>query len=200
MELQNLPWYAQLLVFLVIGGIVFGIFYFAYYADNQNKVTTITSQIDALEKEIRGLERKKGKIKDMRSEVESKKAVLEKLKEILPEKKEISQILKKIQSIITTARLDIQKWTTVGERAKEIYVEHPINIVVDGNFHNMGMFFDQLSKLKKIFTVANLKLSPLPRMTHTYTVKASFTALTYTFRERKKGGSKKKKSRRRRSK
>lgn len=199
MELQNLPWYGQLLVFLLIGGIVFGIFYFAYYSDNQAKIRGITSQIDRLEKEIRGLERKKSKIKDMRAEVESKKAVLEKLKEILPEKKEISQILKKIQSIITTARLDIQKWTTVGERAKEIYVEHPINIVVDGNFHNMGMFFDQLSKLKKIFTVANLRLSPLTKMTHTYTVKATFTALTYTFREGgKKAGSKTRTSRRKR--
>jgi len=200
MELQNMPWYAQLLVFLLIGGIVFGIFYFAYYSDNQTRIAGITSQIDALENEIRGLERKKGKIKDMKAEVEAKKAVLEKLKEILPEKNEISLILKKIQSIITTARLDIQKWTTVGERAKEIYVEHPINIVVDGNFFNMGMFFDQLSKLKKIFTVANLKLTPLTRMTHTYTVKASFTALTYTFREKTAAsGSKSRTPRRRRS-
>lgn len=184
MELQNLPWYGQLLVFLLIGGIVFGIFYFAYYADNQTRIEGITSQVDALEKEIRALEKKKGKIKEMQAEVEAKKAVLEKLKEILPEKKEISQILKKIQSIITTARLDIQKWTTVSERRKEIYVEHPISIIVDGNYHNMGMFFDQLSKLKKIFTVGDLKLVPLGQMTHTYTVKASFTALTYTFAEK----------------
>ena len=202
MELQNLPWYGQLLVFLLIGGIVFGIFYFAYYSDNQAKIAGITTQIDALEQEIRGLERKKGKIKDMQKEVEAKKAVLEKLKEILPEKKEISQILKKIQSIITTARLDIQKWTTVGERSREIYVEHPINITVEGNYHNMGMFFDQLSKLKKIFTVSNLKLIPLSRMTHTYTVKVTFTALTYTFRDTKaksKSGKGRKKSRRKRS-
>ncbi|MCP5104795.1 MAG: type 4a pilus biogenesis protein PilO, partial [bacterium] len=184
MELQNLPWYGQLAVFLLIGLILFGIFYFAYYSDNQARIEGITKQVEALEKEIRALEKKKGKIKEMQAEVEAKQAVLEKLKEILPEKKEISQILKKIQAIITTARLDIQKWTTMGERAKEIYVEHPFGITVDGNYHNLGMFFDQLSRLKKIFTVSNLSLKPRSKMNRSYTVKATFTALTYTFREK----------------
>ncbi len=198
MELQNLPWYGQLLIFLLVGGILFGIFYFAHYADTQTRIKGITTQIERLEKEIRQLEKKKSKIKDMQAEVEQKKAVLEKLKEILPEKKEISQILKKVQSIITSARLDIQKWNTLAERGREIYNEVPFGITVEGNYHNIGMFFDQLAKLKKIFTVSNLSLKPLSKMTRAYTVKADFTAVTYTFRE--KGATKKKKRGRRRRK
>lgn len=196
MELQNLPWYGQLLIFLLVGGILFGIFYFAHYADTQTRIKGINTQIDGLEKEIRQLEKKKGKIKDMQAEVDQKKAVLEKLKEILPEKKEISQILKKVQSIITSARLDIQKWSTMPERGREIYNEVPFGITVEGNYHNIGMFFDQLAKLKKIFTVNNLSLKPLSKMSRAYTVKANFTAVTYTFRE--KGKKKKKGGRRRR--
>jgi Tfp pilus assembly protein PilO len=46
------------------------------------------------------------------------------------------------------------------------------------------MFFDQLSKLKKIFTVNNLTLRPLSKMTRDFTVKATFTAVTYTFRDK----------------
>ncbi len=195
MELQNLPWYGQLLVFLLIGGILFGIFYFAHYADTQTRIEGIESQIEILEREIRQLEKKKSKIKDMQAEVEQKKAVLEKLKEILPEKKEISQILKKVQSIITSARLDIQQWNTLPERGREIYNEVPFGITVEGNYHNLGMFFDQLSKLKKIFTVNSLSLKPLSKMSRAYTVKANFTAVTYTFREK---GAAKTGSRRRR--
>lgn len=190
MELQNLPWYGQLAVFLLIGGIIFAIFYFAYYSDVQAKIERITEQTDKLEKEIRGLEKKKSKIVEIEAEVQAKKVVLEKLKEILPEKKEISQNLKKIQSIITTARLIIQKWTTRKEVRREIYVEHPYSINLEGNYHNLGMFFDQLSKLKKIFTVNNLNLSPNSKMTRAYSIKVSFTASTYTFRSsKKKGGS-----------
>jgi type IV pilus assembly protein PilO len=87
---------------------------------------------------------------------------------------------------VSGARLRIQRWTTQARRRQEIYVEHPIAITVDGNYHNLGIFFDQLAKLKKIFTVNNLSIRPIPRMTSTFTIKASFTASTYTFRERKK--------------
>lgn len=191
MELQNLPWYGQLVVFLLIGGIVFAIFYFAYYSDGQSRIVSISTQIVNLEKEIRALEKKKSQVKELEAEVAANKATLEKLKEILPEQKEVSQILKKVQSIITSARLDIQKWSTMSEQPKEIYVEVPFGITVDGNYHNLGMFFDQLAKLKKIFTVNNLTLKPLSKMTRDFTVKATFTAVTYTFREKAKTPAKK---------
>jgi type IV pilus assembly protein PilO len=187
MELQNLPWYGQLAVFLVIGGIIFLIFYFAYYTDGQSRIESISTQIVNLEKDIRALEKKKSQVKELEAEVAANKATLEKLKEILPERKEVSEILKKVQSIITSARLDIQKWSTLPEQAKEIYVEVPFGITVDGNYHNLGMFFDQLSKLKKIFTVNNVTLKPLSKMTRDFTVKATFNAVTYTFKEKGKG-------------
>jgi type IV pilus assembly protein PilO len=192
MELQNLPWYGQLLVFLVIGGILLGIFYFAYYSDNETRIKGITTQIETLEKQIRDLEKKQSRIKEMQAEVAAKNAVLEKLKEILPETREIAQNIKKIQAIITTARLDIQRWNTQGKRTQQFYIEHPYSINLDGNYHNLGMFFDQLSKLKKIFTVSNLTIRPASKMTRSMTIRASFVASTYTFKPPKADAAKKK--------
>lgn len=191
MELQNLPWYGQLLIFMLIGGIVFGIFYFVYYSDSQTRIAGLSKQIGVLENDIRALEKKKSQVKELQAEVAANKATLEKLKEILPEKKEVSEILKKVQSIVTSARLDIQKWSTMAEQKKEIYVEVPFGISLDGNYHNLGMFFDQLAKLKKIFTVNNLTLKPVSKMTRDFTIKATFTAVTYTFREKEAASAKK---------
>lgn len=187
MELQNLPWYGQLLVFLLIGGILIGIFYFAYYSDNENRIKNLSTQIETLEKQIRDLEKKQSRIKEMQAEVAAKNAVLEKLKEILPETGEIAQNIKKIQAIITTARLDIQTWNTQGIRSQQFYLEHPYSISLEGNYHNLGMFFDQLSKLKKIFTVSDLSITPASKMTRSYTISASFVASTYTFKPQNQG-------------
>ena len=44
MELQNLPWYGQLLVFLVVGAVLFGIFYFVVYSPTQDEITSIVDQ------------------------------------------------------------------------------------------------------------------------------------------------------------
>lgn len=190
MELQNLPWYGQLAVFLLIGGIAFGIFYFVHYSDTQLRIKGTIVQIDKLDKEIRGLEKKKDKIQQMQEEVKKKEETLEKLKEILPEKNEISQNLKKIQAIITTAKLDIQAWNNKAEVNRQFHTEVPFEIKLEGNYHNLAMFFDQLSKLKKIFTVSNLRLAPRAPMTRAFSITASFLTSTYIFRETKKKGGK----------
>jgi type IV pilus assembly protein PilO len=185
--MENLPWYGQFGICILIGAIVVGIFYFAYYSGNQDTIKRMNNQIDKLEKEIRGLEKKKDKIKEMRAEVEAKKVVLEKLKEILPEEKEVSQNIKKIQSIINNANLNVQNWTAQPERPQKIYMEIPFSISLEGSYHNLGQFFDQMSKLKKIFTVSNLRLTPMSKMTRTYTIRANFTASTYIFNTGKAG-------------
>jgi len=185
MELQSLPWYAQFLVFLLIGAIIFGIFYMLHYSENQTKINSLDNQIDRLEIEIKKAEKKEAQLKQIEEEKLAKEKVLEKLKEILPETKEVSQILRKVQGLISTARLKINSWKSGSDHRKEVYVEVPFNISLEGNYHNLGMFFDQLSKLKKIFTVNNLKITPLSKMTSIYSIKASFVASTYTYQEKK---------------
>lgn len=197
MDLQSLPWYAQFLVFLLIGGIVFGIFYMLHYSDGQTMIENLDRQIDRLEVEIRKAEKKERQLKQIREEKEAKEKILEKLKEILPEEKEIASILRKIQGIITSARLKIQRWATNKDKRKEVYTQVPIAISLDGNYHNLGQFFDHLSRLRKIFTVDGLKISPMSKATSIYTIRASFTASTYTY-QAKAQPSKKKAPRRRR--
>ena len=196
MELQNLPWYGQLVVFLIIGGLLFGAFYYFYYSPNLDVIDGLDKQISDLDKEIQKGREAQQKIGKIREENENKKKVLEKLKSVLPERKEISQILKKIQSIITSARLEMLKFAPQRERQREIVIEWPIVINVNGNYHNLGSFFDQISRLKKIFTIDKLNIKPLKKMTPDSTINAGFVATTYIYHERKVVRKKKKKKRR----
>ena len=186
MDFQSLPWYGQLAVFLLVGGIAIGIFYYVHYSPTEENIDGIETEIENIEREIKRAEQKESKLKMIREELETKQAVLEKLKAILPEKEEISAILKRIQSIITSARLQIQKYDPQGLRPRQVYIESPINIVLDGSYHNLGIFFDQVSNLKKIFTIDGLNINPLPRMNREFTIRATFTATTYLYREEKK--------------
>ncbi len=183
MDLKSLPWYGQLLTFLFIGGILFVFFYMFYYSDNQSRIETLDTQIESLNNDIKKAEKKETQLNQIKLEKEAKEKFLGTLKEILPEGKEISQILRKVQSIISGARLRIQSWSTQAERRQEVYTEIPISITLDGNYHNLGIFFDQLAKLKKIFTVSNLTIAPLNPMTSIFSISATFVASTYTYQE-----------------
>jgi type IV pilus assembly protein PilO len=183
MEIQNLPWYGQLLVFLVVGVVLFGIFYFLIYSPTQDEVTSIVIQSEQLQEEIRKAERNQDKLKKLEEEKALNEKILEDLKGILPEKKEVSQILRKIQAIASNARLKTSTFTFGAEKNREIYLEWPIAISLEGNYHNLGIFFDQVSRMKKIFTIDGLHISPLSSLSYDYTITVTFTATTYIYHE-----------------
>jgi type IV pilus assembly protein PilO len=183
MDIQSLPWYGQLLVFLVVGVVFFGIFYFIVYSPTQDEISSIIVQSEALQEEIRKAEKNESKLKKLEEEKASNEAIMEQLKGILPEKQEVSQILRKIQAIASNARLKTSTFTFNNENKRDIYLEWPIAISLEGNYHNLGMFFDQVARLKKIFTIDKLQISPLTSLSYDYTIKANFTATTYIYNE-----------------
>ena len=183
MELQNLPWYGQMAVFLLIGAILFGIFYFVVYSPTQDEISSIVMQSTQLQEEIRKAERNQDKLKKLEEEKTLNEKILEDLKGILPEKQEVSQILRKIQAIASNARLKTSTFTFSPEQSRDIYLEWPIVISLEGNYHNLGIFFDQVSRMKKIFTIDNLHIAPLPSANYDFTITAAFTATTYIYHE-----------------
>jgi Tfp pilus assembly protein PilO len=104
MEIQNLPWYGQMLVFLLVGAVLFGIFYFVIYSPTQDEIASIVAQSEQLQEEIRKAERNQDKLKKLEEEKALNEKILEDLKGILPENEEVSQILRRIQAIASNAR------------------------------------------------------------------------------------------------
>lgn len=183
MDIQNLPWYGQLLIFLVVGVVLFGIFYFIVYSPTQDEIAAIVAQSEKLQEEIRKAEKNESKLKKLEEEKANNETILEELKGILPEKQEVSQILRKIQAIASNARLKTSTFTFNNESRRDIYLEWPIAISLEGNYHNLGMFFDQVARLKKIFTIDGLTIAPLNSLSYDYTIKANFVATTYIYSE-----------------
>lgn len=173
-----------MLVFLVVGAVLFGIFYFVVYSPTQDEIGSIVAQSEQLQEEIRKAERNQDKLKKLEEEKALNEKILEDLKGILPENEEVSQILRKIQAIASNARLKTSTFTFGAKVNREIYLEWPIAITLEGNYHNLGIFFDQVSRMKKIFTIDALHLTPLPSLSYDYTITASFTATTYIYREK----------------
>ncbi len=177
-----MPWWGQFLVVFLIVGLVGGIgFYYFYYDDSTNQVERLDKEIEGLNMEIRRAQLKIKDLDKIKAEVESIKGQLNLLKNILPEEKDIASILKQVQGLIAGTRLKNTKFEQKANQKRQVYTEIPLDIVVEANYHNLGIFFDQLSKITKLFTVNNLKLVPRKQMSAEYTVDATFTATTYTY-------------------
>jgi type IV pilus assembly protein PilO len=78
---------------------------------------------------------------------------------LLPKEKEIPKLLKDISALGQNVGLDFLTFKPLADIPKDFYAEIPVTINVRGPYHNMGSFFDQVSKLERIVSVSNVKMS-----------------------------------------
>ena len=107
----------------------------------------------------------------------------------LPEEKDIPRLLTQINTLGQQNGLEFLLFRPGTPVKKGFYAEVPIDIRVEGQFHSMGGFLDRVSKLERIVTVSDIKITPLSAQAQRTdrSIAADLKATTYTFLE--KGGS-----------
>lgn len=200
MNLKNLPPWTQLVVALVLMGALVGSqFFFAPGAFNEKRkqIAKLGEELNGLKAEIRKAEQTKLRMLELKREIASLEQKLNELKQILPTAPEMGDLLKWIKSLSDQTNLELQAFSPQNPEEKEFLREHPVSMEVVGNYHQLGLFFDRISKYARIINVENVQISKNEDRLLKATIKASFLAKTYMFREeaepqneapRKKGG------------
>src|SRR5260370_35410761 len=67
--------------------------------------------------------------------------------------------------------------------AKEFYQEVPINVSVEGTYHNLGAFCDRVSRLSRLVNLGTIKIKSMQNPTPTRTITAQTVATTYAYIE-----------------
>ena len=75
--------------------------------------------------------------------------------------------------------LEIESITLGGERPEEFYVELPIEIIVSGNYHDLGSFVSGIAGLPRIVTLHDFDIS----LNDVNTLTMKITAKTYRYKD-----------------
>jgi type IV pilus assembly protein PilO len=103
-----------------------------------------------------------------------------KLKEVaavLPESQEIPDLLKSISSIGQQNALEFLLFKPDPEIPRDYITEVPVSVHLKGNYHQMGIFFDQIRRLPRLINVHNLEMGAYDEKTAQLT--ARFQLVTY---------------------
>lgn len=80
----------------------------------------------------------------------------------LPQSQEIPQLLDAVSQVGRKLGLEFVKWKSQRETAKEFYAEVPVELEVEGSYHDVAMFFDKIANLDRIINVRDVRIgSPL---------------------------------------
>jgi type IV pilus assembly protein PilO len=185
----KLPTPKKVLILVGILFVITGIYLYLFYLPLRDELNLKKNELSKVIKELneskaiaRDLEKFKGEVKKLNEELDN--ALTQ-----LPNEKEIPEILKTISRLGKDSNLEFTLFRPKSEEPQQFYAKVPIELVALGNYHNMGIFFDKVSKLSRIINIVDFNMSRAKdvkgRGETDVLIKTSCLMNTYRFIEKK---------------
>ena len=88
-----------------------------------------------------------------------------------------------LQTLASQSNLTIRHFRPRAIALKELHAEWPIELEVEGSYHNVGQFLDKVSKLPRIINVGAMELTTVSPARPGVTVKVTCTAMTFVLND-----------------
>lgn len=148
----------------------------------------IEIQISQLKQNLQELDRKfkeqKAVADDLVTFQQNTKKLEEDLRQALtqlPREKEISNLLRDIYNLGKKSGITFKSFTPQAEANRQLYSEVPIKLSISGSYHEIGVFFDRVSKLSRIVNIADLNITIGKSDESDVTLNIDCTATTFVF-------------------
>jgi len=188
-SILKLPTSKKVIILVVILCVIAGLYLYLFFMPQREELKLAEGELSKLTRELsesraitRDLEKFKGQVEKLNEEL--KDALTQ-----LPNEKEIPEILKNISSLGKESNLEFTLFRPKPEEPQQFYAKVPIELVALGSYHNIGIFFDKVSKLPRIINVVDFNMTRAKeikgRSELEILVKTSCMINTYRFIEKK---------------
>ncbi len=183
LSLTKLPWYGQIGAFVVVcAAAVFGFWNF-YVSEVDTDIAMRQTHLTALRADINKGVATARRLPEFETQVTDLERRLESLRAVLPEQKDVADTLRRLQGLATQSNLTILRFTPAPQKQQPLYAEVPYRISAEGTYHNLGLFFDRVSKFPRIINVSDIAIRAAQQPTATSTITADCTATTFVLQE-----------------
>ena len=179
LSLNKLPWYAQVGLFVALAVAGVAAFYYLYAVPAEQALEAQHKKLSALRVDIsRGMAIAQ-QLPQFRAQVADLESRLDGLKAILPEEKDFGDLLRSLQTLAVQSNLTIKLFKPAPVVTKELHAEWPINIELEGTYHNLGLFYDRISRFSRIINVGNTAIKAKDRPDQNTSISVACVATTF---------------------
>ena len=179
LSLNKLPWYAQVGVFLALAVAGVGIFYYYYESPARVAMAKQEKELKAMRADLDKARATAKKLPEFRAQVDNLERRLSTLRAVLPEEKDAADLLRRLQTVAMQSNLVIMGFKPSPTVTKEVHAEWPINLELEGNYHNLATFFDRLGKFTRIVNITGLEVKGKDKPQPNVSISAKCVATTY---------------------
>jgi type IV pilus assembly protein PilO len=185
--LEGRPWYYGAIIGLVAGGaIYFGAHKF-FLTPKYDRIAAQEAKLTELRAKIQEGRAAQQQLPRFREEVRELELELDKLLRILPARRNTPELMRRLRLLAEQGDFDLLRFTPRPYVERDFYSEWPIEIKLDGSYHNLALLFDRVSRFSRIINVENLRIVGLQRPNDRHLLSASFTAKTFVYKESEEG-------------
>lgn len=171
---------------LILAGVLIFIFLIYLWLGYLPKRKTLALVEGNLQQQETKLNQLKGIASDLPKFKEEVQKLEEQLKEALvklPNKSEVPGFLLDISNQGKEVGLEFNLFKPKSEVKKGLYAEVPVDVKVKGTYHELGTFFDRISKLPRIVNIRDIKLGGAKDMGGRWVLESGFEAVIFRFLE-----------------
>lgn len=181
LDLNNIgswPGAVKVIVMVLVFLLVAGGGYYVHITDKQKALETAARKEQELRKDFETKSEKAANLDAYRQQKAEMETTFQGLLRQLPSDTEVPGLIEDITRTALDNELTIQSIDLENEVRTEFYVELPIRIVVEGNYHKIGSFVSGVANLSRIVTLHDFVIQPQDSPVN---LKMSILAKTYRY-------------------
>jgi len=186
LELENIgqwPAVAKLVLTVFLSIVVIGLGYVGLISDKINQLDQVIAEEETLKLSYKAKYKVAANLELFRAQMKEAEGIFANQLRRLPNSHETPGLLDDITFVGTISGLDFVKLEWQPEISKEIYIELPIDIEVNGSYHSFGNFVSKIAGLPRIVTLHDFKIDIMPTSKEILNLKLE--AKTYRYQEAK---------------
>jgi len=189
----------QKTIIVVVLMIIIGYVYFFssflpfFFQPRKAKIEALTSEYEKISAELEKARRTVGSLAQLEAEYNRLHKKWVAAQSLLPHEKEVARLLRKVTRAGNQAGVTFTLFEPQAPIPKEFITENPVKIIVQGEYHQLGVFLSKVANLDRIINVSQLHIEPMKeqqrgqkktnKVGRRYTIQAEMTITAYTLLE-----------------
>ena len=156
-------------------------YFFLFYQEKNDELKELRAQELELQRKLSEVRSVAANISAFESEIADLEIKLKTALRQLPNEKELEVLLTDISNLGKTAGVEIKSFKRNDEVVHDFYAAVPIQIELEGEFHDIAQFFDLMSKLPQIVNMGALTIGIAREDQEATVLSVKGTATTFRF-------------------
>ncbi len=167
---------------LVIAVLIF-LFYRFDYLRNRRQILELKQQYQVVEIDLQKARRVAASLKEVEAKQKELERQLEAAKQMLPTEKDVPSLLRMATDVGLRSGIRFSLFKPGALSSKQFYSELPIEIGVEGGYHDLGRFLTALGDLPRIVRVSDISIDGTGDVNRT--IKCELKASTFVLESKK---------------